>query len=253
MRYVEWSCTMFVAWACVLGCTTCVRAQGAAAGAGDRLLGCWLFDDGQGEVARDTSGHGRDGEIHTGQWSTGRFGTALQFDGERTHVGIPELPGLDGSDEMTIMVWVLWEGTGRYPNVITGGAWNPGGFLLFVSDHLCSFRMGKPGKEPWDTGQDWQETGAALVNPFELGRWYHLAATFRRPVLTTYVDGEPVGSASWAFPVGQTGEIQVGKWGLDQGRTQAHWGLMRRLKIYSRALTPVEVEAEYTDGRVVGK
>lgn len=248
MHHVSWGRSVLVVLAIGWALPACARAQETTGKQDDRLLGRWLFDDGRGEVAKDSSGHGRDGKIIAGQWVGGRFDTGLQFDGERTYVSIPELPGLDGSEEMTIMVWVLWEGTGRYPNIITGGAWNPGGFLLFVSDHLCSFRMGKPGKEPWEVGRDWQETNAALLKPFELGRWYHLAATFRRPFVTTYVDGVPVGSARWGFPVGQTGEIQVGRWGLDQGKTQGHWGLVRRLSIYNRALSPAEVEAECAAG-----
>lgn len=220
-------------------------AVGGAESADKGLLGHWRFDSGRGQVAKDSSGRSNDGRINAGQWLKGRFGTALRFDGENTYVAIPELAGLDGSDEMTVEVWVFWEGMGRYPNIVTGGVWNPGGFLVFVSDDYCSFRMGKPGKTAWELGKTWQETGVILLKPFELGRWYHLAATFKRPVIATYVDGKPVGAGSWNFPVGQTGQIQVGKWGLDQGKTQSHCGLIDELRIYNRALTAKEVKASY--------
>jgi len=209
------------------------------------LLGYWRFDSGRGQVARDSSGAGRHGTIHNGKWLRGRFGAALHFDGDTTHVTLPALAGLDGSHELTVEAWVLWQGAGRYPNILTAGAWNPGGFLLFVSDHYCSFRMGKPGKEPWTLGKDWQEVGAVLVKPFDLGRWYHLAATFKRPLITTYVDGVAVGSATWPFPVGQTGDMHLGRWGLDQGKTQSHYGLIDEVKIYRRALREDEIKSSY--------
>ena len=210
-----------------------------------RLVGWWKFDDGRGGVARDSSSKGHHGQINAGQWVKGRFGTALRFDGESTYVAIPHLAEIDGSDEMTVAVWVFWEGMGRYPNILTGGAWNPGGFLMFVRDDYCSFRMGKPGKEAWELGKNWQETSAHLIRAFKLGKWYHLAATFKRPVITTYVDGKPVGSGSWNYPVGHVGDLQVGKWGLDQGQTQSHYGLIDELKIYKRALSADEAEASF--------
>ena len=234
----------------VAAMVVCCTADDCAAEAAKQapakgLLGHWRFESGQGAVAKDGSGHGRDGKIHDGQWAKGRFGTALRFNGETTHVVLPHLADLDGSDELTVAAWVFWEGTGRYPNILTGGAWNPGGFLLFVSDDYCSFRMGKPGEKAWELRKNWQEVGATLVKPFELGRWYHLAATFKRPVITTYVDGNAVGSASWDFPVGQTGDLVLGKWALDQGKTQSHHGLIDEVAIYNRALSADEVKAHY--------
>ncbi|MBT3377448.1 MAG: LamG domain-containing protein [Lentisphaerae bacterium] len=209
------------------------------------LVGAWSFSQGSGAVAKDASGHGHDGAINEGTWVTGDFGTALHFNGESTYVTIPAIPALDGSDQMTVSVWVFWEGVGRYPNILTGGAWNPGGFLIFVGDDRCSFRLGRPGKEAWELGKDWQETQAVLLQPIRPGRWVHLAATVKRPDMTTYVNGEPVGAVRWNHPVGQTGEIIVGRWNLDQGETQSHYGMIDELRLHSRALSPAEIRAEF--------
>ena len=174
------------------------------------LLGHWKFDQGQGDVVVDSSGHEDDGEIWDADWVRGKFGTALRFDGRGSHVAIPEIAGLDGSDELTVDVWVYWEGTGRYPNILTGGTWSPGGFLLFVQDNQCSFRMGRPALSATDKREQWREVGAGLLAPFELGRWYHLAATFDRPVIKTYVNGRQVGTANWDYPVGHKNDLIVG-------------------------------------------
>ncbi|HQX49958.1 MAG TPA: hypothetical protein PLR25_08625 [Planctomycetaceae bacterium] len=208
------------------------------------LLGHWKFDEGQGDVVSDSSDQANDGELLDAQWVNGPFGTALHFDGQGAHVSIPQLAGLDGSDEMTAEAWVYWEGTGRYPNILTGGTWSPGGFLMFVSDNQCSFRLGRPGSDLSGSTEPWSETSAPLVSPFALSQWYHLAATFKRPLLTTYVNGKKVGSANWDFPIGHRGDLLVGKWAGAGG----HHGLIDDVKIFNRALSAAEIATEYDQG-----
>ncbi len=207
------------------------------------LLGRWKFDDAQGDVAVDSSGRGNDGDVWDAEWVQGPFGTALAFNGSGAHVQVPEIAGLDGSDEMTVEAWVLWEGTGRYPNILSGGTWSPGGFLIFVQDGNCSFRMGRPDASATGNRQDWRETSAPILAPFEQGRWYHLAATFKRPEITTYVDGKQVGSATWDYPVGYRGDLILGSWG---GAT-SHKGLIDDVGLYNRALSAAEVAASFEE------
>ena len=230
----------------LLGCVDDRQQSKAERSAGKGLVGCWRFDEGQGSIAKDSSGRGNDGELHNTEWVTGPFGTALHFGGEDAYVSIPRTEGLKGSDEMTVEAWVFWEGTGRYPNVLTAEPWNPGGFMIFVGDDRCSFRMGRPAEEAWELRKGWQEVGATFLKPLPLGRWVHLTATFKRPTLTTYVDGKPVGSANWNYPVGHCGKLHIGRWGEgDLGTTMCHHGMIDEVKIYSRALTGEEIEAEY--------
>ena len=217
-------------------------AMAAAAGAEEpSLLGHWKFDDGFGDVASDSSGLGNHGDMYNADWVRGPFGVALRLNGEGAHVAAGEISDIDGSNALTVEAWVCWEGTGRYPNIVSIGRWNPGGAILFVSDRTCSFRMGRPGARAWTRDTGWRETGAPLLSGFKLRRWYHLAATFDRPHTRTYVDGEPVGQGTWDFPVGAKGEVLIGKWGGNVG----HQGLIDEVKIYSRALAPEEIKASH--------
>ena len=231
----------------VLGVLASAATVGVTAGlhaAEPGLLGWWRFDEGRGDVAGDSSGRGNDGDVYHADWVRGPFGTALRLNGEGAHVAIPELADLDGSDALTLEAWVYWEGTGRYPNIFTLGRWCPGGGLMFVSDRGCSFRLGRPGHEGWHRMRDWQEVSAALVSDFELGRWYHLVATFQRPVIRTFLDGKEVGQATWDFPVGCQGDVTIGKWSNDVG----HHGLVDEARVYGRALSSEEVAAHYAAG-----
>ena len=229
---------LFALFVCVYGFLPASEVTAGSSG----LLGHWKFDEGQGDIAIDCSGRENDGDIWDAGWVKGKFGTALSFDGQGSHVSIPEIAELNGSDELTVEAWVYWEDSGRYPNIITGGAWSPGGFLMFVRDNQCSFRMGRPGFSASANRDQWREVGVPLVPQFELYQWYHLAATFKRPVIKTYVNGKQVSSANWDFPVGYKGDLIVGKW----GGTIGHKGLIDEIKVYNRALGETEIAASYS-------
>ena len=48
----------------------------------DNILGMWLFNEGNGNTAKDSSGNGNDGKIIGGtKWVDGQFGKALEFNG----------------------------------------------------------------------------------------------------------------------------------------------------------------------------
>lgn len=54
------------------------------------IEGLWLFDEGKGNVAVDSSGKGLDGKlIGNPTWVDGKFGKALEFDGKAAYVEVP--------------------------------------------------------------------------------------------------------------------------------------------------------------------
>ncbi len=203
------------------------------------VLGRWSFDEGRGVYSANAVDPTGDAELHQASWAQGEFGTALRLTGSDSYAILPAMPQLDGSDEMSLAVWVYWEGTGQYPNILTGGTWSPGGFLIFVRDRTCSFRMGRPGHRHGAAGEAWTEASAPFLSELPLKQWVHLAAIFKRPQITTYVNGQKVGSARWDYPVGQNGDLQVGRW----SGSASHAGLIDELRIYRRALEAEEVLA----------
>lgn len=226
----------------LIGLAAVLSLQFSEAAPPPGLLAHWKCDEAAGDAADDASGNGHSLDLLGADWAKGKFGTALHFTGKDSYAAAPQLAGLDGSNELTVEAWVLWEAGGRYPNVLTGGQWSPGGFLLFVADKNCSFRMGRPGAQAGEPAPPWQETSAPLVAAFETGTWYHLAATFQRPQITTYVNGRKVGSAQWDHPVGYRGDLRIGTW---NGGPSCHKGLIDEVKVYSRSLSADEVQASY--------
>ena len=205
------------------------------------LLGQLDFTEVMGGLSPDLSATGGDAELQGPSHVQGPFGKALAFSGKGASVVVPEIPELDGSDELTVSCWALWQGSGQYPNILSAGTWSPGGFLIFVNGGACTFRMGRPGHSAVRAGDQWREISANLVPKITMGRWYHLTATFKRPNLVTYVNGKRAGGARWDYPVGEQGDIRVGIW----AGKNSHHGLIDELKFHNQALSAAEVQAEF--------
>ena len=73
----------------------------------ESAVGIWLFDDGSGNVAKDTSGKGHDGKLMNGpKWVNGKFGMALEFDGKDDYVDCGDDDNLN-VNTFTLMAWVF--------------------------------------------------------------------------------------------------------------------------------------------------
>ena len=85
----------------------------------DDAIGVWLFDEGTGKVAKDSSPNGNDGELIAGpKWVEGKFGGALEFDGSGTSVETESADKLNGFElgdktDFTVTAWFKTDtGTG---------------------------------------------------------------------------------------------------------------------------------------------
>jgi hypothetical protein len=143
------------------------------------IVGVWLFDEGSGKIAKDSSGIGNDGELmNNPKWVEGKFGKALEFDGKDDCVEVPDNDALDVT-VITLAAWVkgkanqlvdgnvivykkpsyilqYWSATIN-PGVFVGGTWCGSGWL--------------PSAVIWDND------------------WHHTALTYDGSKQKFYVDG----------------------------------------------------------------
>ena len=70
----------------------------------DRIVGIWLLDEGNGDVAEDASGNERDGTITQSNWADGKFDGALEIKKGGT-VTIPLGTGII-EDKVTFVLWL---------------------------------------------------------------------------------------------------------------------------------------------------
>lgn len=71
----------------------------------ETVAGMWLFEEGGGDAAKDSSDAGNDGTIAgPKKWQDGKFGKALEFDGSSVYVEVQANDSII-LEELTIVAW----------------------------------------------------------------------------------------------------------------------------------------------------
>ncbi len=97
------------------------------------LVGCWLFNEGGGNIAFDLSGHVNHGTINGATWTAEKLGSALSFDGTNDYVEVPDPDQELAPDALTFAVWI---------KILSG--W-------YVHDRIVT----KKGSLSWDATSGW--------------------------------------------------------------------------------------------------
>ena len=127
--------TLFVIAACLLITPT------HAALNPDNIMGMWLFNEGNGNTAKDSSGNGNNGKIHGGaKWVDGVFGKALEFDGADDWIEVQH------SDTVAFKKGVSFTITLHYKGSAVGGS--------LVGKNYEDKTQAKPWYLLWNGGGD---------------------------------------------------------------------------------------------------
>ena len=173
-------------WMAVLVCLLtaagglCVQEKAMADPPG--LVGCWDFEEGQGQIAHDRSGSGNDGVIHGAQWRKGEFGTALWFDGVKDYVEIKDAPSLNFTGGFTLEAWVNADRIFHAAKIVCKrGKHEAGGYWLdqLQGARLCLYCGGAEARPPY-----LRAMSTTWLSP---GRWYHMAGTYSDGVMRIYI------------------------------------------------------------------
>ncbi len=187
----------------------------------------YAFDETSGTTAADSSGSGNTGTLNgmTGaEWTTGKIGGALSFDGTNDYVEAIGYKGITGTGARTVALWFKTSNSGvQMPLVDYGGFW-----LALLTTNVAGFA----------TNGNNVFAGSNLTD----GDWHHLALTIPDNGTTgdmvLYVDG--VGSnGSGSTPINMTpgADVKIGK-------VSAHFnGLLDDVRFYNSALSASEVGA----------
>jgi len=204
------------------------------------IMGMWLFDEGEGVVAKDSSGNGNDGELMGNPaWVEGKFGTALEFDGASSYVSVPDSESLNPTAAITLGAWI-------YPEGFTA---NGNGILTKEVQYILGLNWPQGGNEQklnlWLTIGGWILFSGDAVSA---DSWSHVAATYDGSTVKMYIDGNLVNS------VDQEGEIATSANDIliAQGNTgigsQAFEGLIDEIAVFNIALSADDVKDLATKG-----
>ncbi len=219
-------------WITIIG-SLCIVMSPLSAELLDDAVGIWLFDEGKGGTAADTSGSGNDGTISGAKWAEGKFGGALEF--EPPHVVTVEASdSLNFKDQMSIATWVymnkgasdtairrngsylleVQSGGERVPGAYVFGIWSGDGF----------------------TGGVW---GKTVVEP---EKWYHIVGLYNGSEMQLYVDGTLEATTKQDGDIDQAGELLFGTFGGEK-----FIGRLDEVIFFDRGITEAEI-AELMQG-----
>ena len=182
----------------------------------------WKFDEGTGAVAYDSSAN-KDGTIHGAEWTTGRIGGALSFDGN-DYVDVGKVIA---TGAYTKVAWIRLDAGSSYNNIVSSGNIHSHAFYVY-NNKLSAWN--KPNSP---IAQDYEEMSNNI--------WYFVAVTYDPSVdsgtLTLYRDGLQVGEADEVPPPTAGSNTYIGRYVT--GYTIK--GDIDDVMIYNRALSAVEV------------
>lgn len=227
-----------------------VSAQDVTSG----LEAYWNFDEGSGSVARDASGNNRDAVVRNGEpiWGEGKVGGGIEFDGD-DDISVPNWHGIGGNAPRAITYWVRTD------------------WAVDASSGIVGWGLSTENGRKWHTrlnqNADNGTVGAIRTEiqgnyfigstPINDGQWHHVASVFPAggTVMTDvihYIDGveDPMSGTNTAnadilvdtaTDDGGT-EVEIGS--RLQGTNQQYYiGSVDEVRIYSRALTPADIQA----------
>lgn len=173
------------------------------------IVGIWLFEEGKGDIVKDSSGNGNDGKIKGNVvWTKeGKFGNALEFPGVNDNfVEIPHNDSLN-LETFSFMAWIKIEPTATYQSIIIktadGSVENYSGYIMEGSGVFWT-RFTSGGAGQWG----FQKWGVITATD---GEWHHVAGTYDMKKVTTYIDGKIEAEANFSGkPDFSPGPLNIG-------------------------------------------
>jgi len=194
------------------------------------------LDEGEGNIAKDTSGNGNDGIIYGAFWTEGKLGKAIKTVNAGDRV---ETPGFEKLPNTSLEFW--------YMPLVT----NPTDVITLVSDregledyfilvyHLAN-TMQIRAHIRTTTGTFMLDSSTLL----EKDKWHHIVETYDTSEIRLYINGEEDANSPLAVsgtPVNTTNKIYVGA----DTRYNTPGAVLDEVRVYNKKLEPEEIKDLY--------
>jgi alpha-N-arabinofuranosidase len=170
--------------------------------------GYWPLDEGSGNATSDASGHGMNGVLKNGAWSSAaRIGqSALDLNG-RGSVDVSDSV-LDTSRSFTVSAWVKFKNATGYQTIISVDGEQVSGFFLQLQN------TGKFGfVRPEEDRVGAPIAAATSLNQVDPNVWYHLVGVYdaKAKTIGLYVNGTLQDKATFNKPWRASAHLQIGR------------------------------------------
>lgn len=209
-------------------------------------VGMWLFDEGSGNVARDSSGNENDGEfVDNPKWVGGKFGKALEFDGAGSYVdcGTDESLNIPTGGSVTMCAWVNSKvgSTGAWQAIMAkrdGASYSYG--INLITGAFQVYTSGASGVQ-----------GFAYNLPID--EWVFVCGTMSEEPTELYIDGELFGTVG---PGGGVSAIAGNPLTIAEsfgaaeafGNAEIFNGIIDEVAVFNVVLTEDDIKAIMTKG-----
>jgi hypothetical protein len=170
----------------------------------------------------------------------GKVGQAFTFNGNGDSVEIPNSAALNPTTALTVEAWVNTSNPNQVADLVSkDGETSLRQFMLSLVNGKIRAQLGvAAGLQFFD--------GATTLQP---NTWYHAAMTYDGAVLKLFINGVQDGSlALTGSIISGTQPVRIG--GGSPGGTAPYYfqGRLDEVAVYSRALSPAEIQANYLPG-----
>ncbi len=207
------------------------------------LKGHWIFNEGTGTTAEDSSGFGNHGKIIGATWVvTDKFANTLELDGIDDYIEIKGYKGVLSAKSRTVTAWIK-TAANKQMNIISWGNISAGEKWL-LSTMGAGSRSEPSGVLRLDVSGGYITASTRVTD----GQWHHIAAVFQNndtanvTDVMLYVDGE---SDELTKVVPQEIHTTIGTNVLIgapcDGSDRFFEGLIDDVRIYERALSDIEI------------
>jgi len=213
----------------------------------ETVLGIWLLDEGNGDIAEDSSGNGHDGTLMgSPEWVTGQSGNALEFTGSSTYVDCGNAEALN-VEVFSVSFWY---------NLPSAQGWN---HMISRGSHVAS---GTPGSVNWGVMmydaaerilfETFNDTGwTGITADTTAGEWHHVVATYDGDTMQLYHDGVLASTASGAgILLDESRSFLIGARSDDGSAGGFYSGSIDEVGYFNAILAPEDIEEIMSSGLV---
>jgi glucose/arabinose dehydrogenase len=236
-RFVSWSDGGAARHAISAPATsTTYTASYGVSGGNAGIRAAYSFDEGTGTSVGDATGNGLTGTIAGAAWTaSGRFGTALAFDGvdDRVSIGASSLLNLTTG---TVEAWVRLDVLGRWHGVVAKGSANSD------PSHNYAIEVDQNNFVNCLIGNGSSSNLVRSTSQVPAQQFVHVACTWDGSQLRLYINGALNRSVGQTVtPAANSAPLSIGQYG---GNVDHYDGLIDEVRIYGVALSQAQIQSD---------
>jgi hypothetical protein len=195
-------------------------------------VAAYTLDEGEGETAQDAF-ETHDATVEGAKWAEGKYGSALEFDGENDCLTVSAATDLELREDFTLEAWVDPQTSQKEAPIFFKEAEGGSSYSLYAG----ASESGKTEGFVADASESISTVASSGALPTKT--WSHVALTSNSETLRLYVNGTLVDSSSTGLAQRSSGALEIG---CNQAGEEFFAGRIDDVRLYNHQLTGTAIE-----------